>query len=83
MIRTGAYFFSISSLCLNRWVESIGRWLKQKPLQVPFTEMHCSLMGEMSTKMHLGSILVNSAIRLNFGKILENALTVQQSDGSS
>ena len=40
----------ISSLVLNRWVESIDRWLKRKPLQGLFTEMHCSLVGEISTE---------------------------------
>ena len=57
-----------------------------KALAGALTEMHCSIVGEMSTsssKMHLGSILVNSAVRRNGGKIRENALTVPQSDCSN
>ena len=50
-------------------------------------EMHCSIADEMairSSKMHLGSILMNSAVRQNCGEIREHALlTVPQSDGSS
>ena len=50
------------------------------------TEMHCSIVADVSInsfKMYLGSILMNSAVRHNCGKIRENALTVPQSDGSS
>ena len=57
---------------------------QMKALAGAITEMHCSILDEMSTnssKMHLGSILVNSAARSNCGKIQENAFTVPQSDG--
>ena len=57
-----------------------------KALTSVSTEMHCSIVAEMSTntsEMYLGSILENSAVRHNCGKMLENALTVPQSDGSS
>ena len=80
--RTGAYFFFI--------FEPLGGFdppmAETKALAGANTEMHCSILGEMSTnssKMHLGSLLVNSAVRRNCGKIQENALTVPQSDGSS
>ena len=57
-----------------------------KPLAGAITEMRCSTVAEMCTnsfKMHLGSILENSAVRHNCGKILENALTVPQTAESS
>ena len=41
------------------------------------TEMHCSIVVEMSTnisKIHLGSVLVNRAVCHNCGKTLENGL---------
>ena len=50
------------------------------------TEMHYSIVADMSincSKIYLGSILTNSAVRHNCGKLRENALTVPQSDGSS
>ena len=82
-LRTGAYFFFI----LNRWVDSIPRWLQRKSLlHGAITEMHCSIMAEMptkSSKMHQESILVNSAVRHYCGQIRESVLTVPQRDGSS
>ena len=59
-----------------------------KALAGAIAEMHCLIMTEMyinSSKMHLGSILVNSAVRHNYcEKIIESALlTVLQGNGSS
>ena len=49
-----------------------------KALTGAITYIHCSIVDEVSTsssKMNLGRILVNSAVRRNCGKIRENALT--------
>ena len=58
-----------------------------KALAGAITVMHCSIIvAEMSTnssKIHLGSILVNSAVRHNCWKIRENALAAPQSYRSS
>ena len=57
-----------------------------KVLAGAITEIHCSIVVEMSTnssKINLGSILVNNSVRRHFGKIRGNVLTVPQCDGSS
>ena len=55
-----------------------------KALAGAITEMPCSGVAEMftrSSKMHLGSILVNSAgCHNNYVKTLKNALTVPNND---
>ena len=56
-----------------------------KVLAGAIAEMQCSIVGAMSTnssKMYLGWILVNNAVRRNCGKIRENALIDLQIDGS-
>ena len=50
-----------------------------KALADVITQIHCSIVGEMSIKisiLHLGWILVNSDVRPNCGKIRENTLAV-------
>ena len=49
-------------------------------------EVSCSVIAKMSTessKIHPGSILVNSAVHRIYGKIQKNTLTAPQSGGSS
>ena len=81
-LRTGAHFVFI--------FYSLGEFgpptAQTKAIDVTITDMPCSVVAEMSTKMskmHLGSILVSSAVCRNCIKIVENALTVPQNDGSS
>ena len=81
-LRTGAYFVFI--------FEPLGGFVPPmaytKALVGVITEIHCSIVGEISTnssKLHLGSIPVNSAVRRKCGKIRRNALTVPERDGSS
>ena len=52
-----------------------------KALAGATTEMLRSIVGEMSansSKIHIGSILVNVVVRRNWEKIRENALTDQK-----
>ena len=90
--RTGAFFFFIFEP-LGRFGPPMAQ---TKALAGAITEMYfkrkkklkknCWIVGEMSTnssQIHLGSILVNSAVLRNCGKIQENALTVPQNDRSS
>ena len=82
-LRTGAYYFFI--------FEPLGGFdppmAQIKGITSVITEMHCSVEGEMSTnsssKMHLGAIVVHSAVRRNCGKVRGNALTVLQTGGLS
>ena len=82
-VRTGAYFFFIFEP-LRGFDPPMAR---TKAVAGAITEIHCSIVADMSinsSKMHLGSILMNSAVRHNnCGKIGENTLTVSQSSGSS
>ena len=58
---------------------------RTKAFSGAIAEMHCSVMAEIFTngsKMHPGSILVNSVVRHNCGTIRENTLMVPQSDRS-
>ena len=60
---------------------------QMKALTGAITEMHCPIVAVMSidsSKIRLGSILVNSAVCRNYEQIIrENALTVPQCDESS
>ena len=75
-LRTGAYFFFI--------YEPLGGFdppmAQAKALGGgAITEMHYPIVVDMSingSKVYLGSILMNSAVCHNCGKIRENALTV-------
>ena len=56
---------------------------QMKVLASAITEIHCSIVVEMSTnisKIHLGSVLVNSAVSHNCGKTLENGLRFHKRD---
>ena len=82
-------FFKNGSLFLL-YFEPLDRFdpsmAQMKALAGAITEMHCSIEVEFSTnssKMHLGTILVNRSVRHNCGKIRENSLVVPQRDGSS
>ena len=73
--RTGANFFYIFAP-LGGFHPPMAQ---TKALAGVIAEMHCSIVCEMSTNssnMRPGSILVNSAVRRNCGKIRECFLTV-------